>query len=88
MSEWKTFKEDYAEVFPVDSTEVQESNLGISETVNGTEIVESTEVISGSAIATDIHSMTNDVHIIMVFVIVTFVMGCMRAWRNNATKGV
>lgn len=88
MSEWKTFKEDYAEVFPVDSTEVQESNLGISETVNGTETMESTEVISGSAIATDIHSMTNDVHIIMVFVIVTFVMGCMRAWRNNATKGV
>lgn len=88
MSEWKTFKEDYAEVFPVDSTEVQESNLGLSETVNGTEIVESTEVISGSAIATDIHSMTNDVHIIMVFVIVAFVMGCMRAWRNNATKGV
>lgn len=88
MSEWKTFKEDYAKVFPVDSTEVPENSLDISETVNGTEIVESTEVISGSAIAADIHSITNDVHIIMVFVIVTFVMSCMRAWRNNATKGV
>ena len=88
MSEWKIFKTDYAEVFPVDSTEVQESSSEVSETVDGAEIVESTEVISGSAIATDIHSMTNDVHIIMVFVIVTFVMSCMRAWRNNATKGV
>lgn len=88
MSESKTFKEDYTEVFPADSTEVHESSPGIFETVNGTEIMESTEVVSGSAIATDIHSMTNDVHIIMVFVIVAFVMGCMRAWRNNATKGV
>lgn len=88
MSEWKISKEDYAKVFPVDSTEVQESDSDISEIVNGTEIAESTEVISGSAIATDIHSVANDVHIIMVFVIITFVMSCMRAWRNNATKGV
>lgn len=88
MSEWKTFKEDYTEVFPADSTEVHESSSGVSETVNGTETVESTEVVSGSAISTDIHTISNDVHIIMVFVIVAFVMSCMRAWRNNATKGV
>lgn len=88
MSEWKIFKEDYAKVFPNDSTEVRESSSGISETVNGVETMESTEVVSGSAISTDIHSISNDVHIIMVFVIVAFVMGCMRAWRNNATKGV
>lgn len=88
MSEWKTYAEDYTETFPVDSTEVPESSSGISETVNGTETMESTEVVSGSAISADIHTISNDVHIIMVFVIVTFVMGCMRAWRNNATKGV
>lgn len=88
MSEWKTYAENYTETFPVDSTEVPESSSGVSETVNGTEIVESTEVISGSAISSDIHAISNDVHIIMVFVIVAFVMGCMRAWRNNATKGV
>lgn len=88
MSDYKIFKEDSTEVSPADSTEVHESSPDVSETINGTETMESTEVISGSAIATDIHSMTNDVHIIMVFVIVTFVMGCMRAWRNNATKGV
>lgn len=88
MSEKKIFKEDYAEAFPADSTEVQESSPDISETVNGTEVMESTEVVSGSAISADIHAISNDVHIIMVFVIVAFVMGCMRAWRNNATKGV
>lgn len=88
MSEWKTFKEDYAEVFPTDSTEVQESSTGISETVNGTETMESTEVVSGSAVSADVHAISNDVHIIMVFTIVAFVMSCMRAWRNNATKGV
>lgn len=88
MSDYKIFKEDSTEVSPADSTEVHESSSGVSETVNGTEIMESTEVVSGSAISTDIHAISNDVHIIMVFVIVAFVMGCMRAWRNNATKGV
>ena len=39
MSESKTFKEDYTEVFPADSTEVHESSPGIFETVNGTEKV-------------------------------------------------
>lgn len=88
MSEWKTFKEDYAKVFPSDSAEGHESSSGVSETVNGIETMESTEVVSGSAISADVHAISNDVHIIMVFVIVAFVMGCMRAWRNNATKGV
>ena len=88
MSDYKIFKEDSTEVSPADSTEVQESGSGLSETVNGTEVMESTEVVSGSAISADIHAISNDVHIIMVFVIVAFVMGCMRAWRNNATKGV
>lgn len=88
MSEGKIFKEDYAEVFPADSTEVQESGSDVFETVNGVEVMESTEVVSGSAISADVHAISNDVHIIMVFAIVTFVMSCMRAWRNNATKGV
>lgn len=88
MSEWKTFKEDSTEVVPAASTEVHESSSGISETVNGTEVMESTEVVSGSAISADVHTISNDVHIIMVLAIVTFVMSCMRAWRNNATKGV
>ena len=88
MRDYKISKENSTEVFPADSTEVYESSSGISETVNGTEVMESTEVVSGSAISADVHAISNDVHIILVFAIVTFVMSCMRAWRNNATKGV
>lgn len=88
MSDYKISKEGSTEVFPADSTEVQENGSDVFETVNGIETMESTEVVSGSAISADIHAISNDVHIIMVFVIVAFVMGCMRAWRNNATKGV
>ncbi len=88
MSDYKIFKEDCTEVSPADSTEVQESGSDVFETVNGVEVMESTEVVSGSAISADVHAISNDVHIIMVFAIVTFVMSCMRAWRNNATKGV
>lgn len=88
MSDYKISKEDSTEVLPTDSAKVHESSSGVSETVNGTETMESTEVVSGSAISADVHAISNDVHIIMVFVIVAFVMGCMRAWRNNATKGV
>ena len=86
MSDYKIFKEDCTEVFPADSAEVQESSSGVSETVNDTETMESTEVVSGSAISADVHSISNDLHIIMVFTIVAFVMSCMRAWRNNKKK--
>lgn len=88
MSDYKIFKEDSTEVSPANSTEVHESSPDVSETINGTETMESTEVVSSSAISTDIHTISNDVHIIMVFTIVAFVMSCMRAWRNNATRGV
>ena len=88
MSDYKIFKEDSTEVSPANSTEVHESSPDVSETINGTETMESTEVVSSSAISTDIHAISNDIHIIMVFTIVAFVMSCMRAWRNNATKGV
>lgn len=30
----------------------------------------------------------NDVHIIMVFVILNFATACMRGWRKNVVKGV
>ena len=59
----------------------------ISETVNGV-VEESTEVVSGGAISANIETMTSDVHVIMVIVVLTFVMSCMRAWRQFAVKGV
>lgn len=30
----------------------------------------------------------NDVHIIMVFTIITFMTACLRGWRKNVIKGV
>lgn len=46
MSDYKISKEGSTEVFPADSTEVHESSPGVSETINGTETMESTEVVS------------------------------------------
>ena len=67
----------------------------ISETVNGTEIEtfetqteESTQVASDTAFPADAGSLNNDVHIIMVILVLMFVTGCMRAWRQFAVKGV
>lgn len=66
----------------------------ISETVDGTEIETfetqtegSTQVVSDTAPA-DAGSLNNDVHIIMVILVLMFVTGCMRAWRQFAVKGV
>lgn len=58
-----------------------------------TEIVDSTEtvsetVVTGSAIETDIHNISNDVHLIMVFVLLTFASACLRSWRAHSLKGV
>ena len=66
----------------------------ISETVNGTEIetfetqTESTQVVPDTAFSADAGSLNNDVHIIMVILVLMFVTGCMRAWRQFAIKGV
>lgn len=69
------------------STEVVEENNV------GTEVVESTQVeaetlVSDPANNDALLSIANDVHLILVFTIITFVMSCFRAWRQNVTKGV
>ena len=56
-----------------------------------TEVVESTEAVSGSSIVVDsssIDSIATDVHLILVFVILTFCTACLRGWRIKALKGV
>ena len=67
----------------------------ISETIDGTEIEtfetqteESTQIVSDTAFPTDAGRLNNDVHIIMVILVLMFVTGCMRAWRQFAVKGV
>lgn len=66
----------------------------VEETNDGTEIVEeSTQVGSETLVSepTDndaLLSIANDVHLILVFTIITFVMSCFRGWRKNTLKGV
>lgn len=65
----------------------------VEETNDGTEVVEGTQVkaetlVSDPANNDMLLSITNDVHLILVFTIITFVMSCFRAWRQNVTKGV
>ena len=65
----------------------------VEETNDGTEMVESTQVGSETLVSepTDndtLLSIANDVHLILVFMIITFVMSCFRCWRKNTLKGV
>lgn len=59
-------------------------------TVDGsvTETIESTEAVQIVDVSETVTNIYNDVHIIMVFIILTFAMSCMRAWRRNSLKGV
>lgn len=59
-------------------------------TVDGSiaETVERTEAVQIVDVSETVTNIYNDVHIIMVFIILTFAMSCMRAWRRNSLKGV
>lgn len=78
----------------MEDTETTDGSTEIVEKTNdGTEIVESTQVeaetlVSDPADNDTLLSIANDVHFILVFTIITFVMSCFRAWRQNVTKGV
>ena len=52
------------------------------------ETVESTEAVQIVDVSETVTKIYNDVHVIMVFIILTFAMSCMRAWRRNSLKGV
>jgi hypothetical protein len=62
--------------------------------LSDTEIVESVECSTealtevDSSISDSMESISNDVHLILVFVILTFVSACMRGWRNHVLKGM
>jgi hypothetical protein len=78
----------------LESTEIFDSGTeSLEETNDGTEVVESLQagsetLVSDPACNDTLQSIANDVHLILVFVIITFVMSCLRAWRQNVTKGV
>ena len=61
--------------------EIMEVSTEIAETETLVEVDSSAEL----EILTQI---SNDVRVIMAFVVITFVMSCMRGWRRNVVKGV
>lgn len=70
--------------------ETSEMETQISEilpTVDGsvdTSVTEAVQTVDTSETLTNIY---NDIHVIMVLVILTFSMSCMRSWRNVTLRG-
>lgn len=94
MSEINTENLLQNETENLESTEIFNScTENLEETNDGTEVIESTQASSETLVSDPadnytLLSIANDVHLILVFVIITFVMSCFRAWRKNVTKGV
>ena len=94
MSEFNTENLLQTENEILESTETVDFGTEIVEETNdGTEIVESTQagsetLVSDPADNDTLLSIANDVHLILVFTIITFVMACFRGWRKNTLKGV
>lgn len=74
----------------MENTEMETQVSEVLPTVDGSiaETVESTEAVQIVDVSETVTNIYNDVHIIMVFIILTFAMSCMRAWRRNSLKGV
>lgn len=74
----------------MESAEMKTQVSEVLPTVDGSvaETVESTEAVQIVDVSETVTNIYNDVHVIMVFIILTFAMSCMRAWRRNSLKGV
>lgn len=71
----------------MESTKMETQISEIMPTVDGsvdTSVTEAVQTVDASETLTNIY---NDVHIIMVLVILTFAMSCMRSWRNVTLRG-
>lgn len=71
----------------MENTEIETQVSEILPTVDGsvdTSVTEAVQTVDASETLTNIY---NDVHVIMVLVILTFAMSCMRSWRNVALRG-
>lgn len=69
------------------NTEMETQISEIMPTVDGsvdTSVTEAVQTVDSSETLTNIY---NDVHIIMVLLILTFAMSCMRSWRNVTLRG-
>lgn len=71
----------------MENTENETQVLEILPTVDGsvdTSVTEAVQTVDASETLTNIY---NDVHVIMVLMILTFAMSCMRSWRNVTLRG-
>ena len=71
----------------MENTEMETQVSEILPTVDGsvnTSVTEAVQTVDASETLTNIY---NDVHVIMVLVILTFAMSCMRSWRNVSLRG-
>lgn len=71
----------------MENTEMETQISEILPTVDGsvdTSVTEAVQTVDSSETLTNIY---NDVHIIMVLMILTFAMSCMRSWRNVTLRG-
>ena len=71
----------------MENMEMETQISEILPTVDGsvdTSVTEAVQTVDASETLTNIY---NDVHIIMVLVILTFAMSCMRSWRNVTLRG-
>ena len=71
----------------MENTEMETQISEILPTVDGsvdTSVTEAVQTVDASETLTNIY---NDIHIIMVLMILTFAMSCMRSWRNVTLRG-
>ena len=71
----------------MESTEIETQVSEILPTIDGsvdTSVTEAIQTVDASETLTNIY---NDVHVIMVLMILTFAMSCMRSWRNVTLRG-
>lgn len=95
MSEINTENLLQTETEIMESTETVDSGTEtVEETNDGTDVIEesiqagSETLVSDPADNDTLLSIANDIHLILVFTIITFVMSCFRGWRKNTLKGV
>lgn len=82
---------DFNEKMEEESTEASPASAGATETVDGTETTEETSTVTGASITVDlpvetVQTVINDIHLIMVFAILTFCKSCLRSWREHTLK--
>lgn len=68
------------------SQDVKEDNTQVVSIDNSTPAVGST--VQTVDYTSNLDSISNDVHIIMVIILLSFCWSCMKSWRTHSLKGV